>query len=195
LLKLPEIPSNWEPFGNAFTRWLGRTVLKAMGWSVKGEFPNEPKLMFAVAPHTSNWDFIVGLFTMFAIGFKINWLGKHSMFKWPLKRLMESMGGVPVYRHAPQGFVEQVAEQFRKHERLHIAIAPEGTRSKVGKLKSGFLRMATAAEIPVFRVSLDYANKQVVLGDLFYPTGDIEKDERACYEWYGQFGAKFPEKY
>jgi 1-acyl-sn-glycerol-3-phosphate acyltransferase len=195
LLKLPEIPSNWEPFGNAFTRWLGRTVLKTMGWSVKGEFPNEPKLMFAVAPHTSNWDFIVGLFTMFAIGFKINWLGKHSMFKWPLKRLMESMGGVPVYRHAPQGFVEQVAEQFRKHERLHIAIAPEGTRSKVGKLKSGFLRMATAAEIPVFRVSLDYANKQVVLGDLFYPTGDIEKDERACYEWYGQFGAKFPEKY
>lgn len=195
MLRIPEVPSNWEPFGNGFTRWMGRSVLKSLGWTIKGDFPNEPKLMFSVAPHTSNWDFIIGLFAMFAIGFKINWLGKHSLFKWPLKGLMTSLGGVPVYRHAPQGFVEQVAEQFRSHKRLHIAIAPEGTRSKVGKLKTGFLRMAHAAEIPVFRVSLDYANKELVLGDLFYPTGDMDKDERNCYEWYGQFGAKFPENY
>lgn len=193
--QLPQVPEGWEPFGNSFSRWVGRTGLRLMGWHVEGELPKEPKLMFTVAPHTSNWDFIVGLLVMFAIGFKVNWLGKHSMFKWPLAGLFRKWGGLPVYRHAPKGFVEQVADQFRTNEKLHIAIAPEGTRQKVGSLKTGFLRIALAAEVPVFRVTIDYKKKAVIFGDLFYPSGDLKQDERDCYNYFGQFNARFPEQY
>ncbi len=195
MVQLPKVPEGWEPFGNAFSRWFGRSVLGLLGWSTEGELPNEPKLMFAVAPHTSNWDFIIGLMTMFAIGFKVNWLGKHSIFVWPFKGLMTSWGGIPVYRHSPKGFVEQVADQYLSHEKLHIAIAPEGTRSKVGKLKTGFIRMAVAANVPIFRVSIDYKKKKVIFGDLYIPTGDLEKDERNCYDYFKQFNGKFPDNY
>lgn len=195
MVQLPKLPEGWETFGNAFSRWFGRTVLKILGWHAEGELPNENKLMFAVAPHTSNWDFIIGLMLMFAMGFKVHWLGKHSIFTWPFKGLMESWGGIPVYRHSPKGFVEQVADQFRTHEKLHIAIAPEGTRSKVGKLKTGFIRMALAADVPIMRASIDYKKKAVIFGDLYYPTGDLEQDERNCYEYFKQFTAKFPENY
>lgn len=195
MLNVPQTPENWESFGNGFSRWVGRTGMKLFGWSFRGELPNEPKLMFAVAPHTSNWDFVMGLFALFALGVRIHWLGKHSIFIWPFRRLLKSWGGIPVYRHAPQGFVEQVADQFKSHKVMHIAIAPEGTRSKVGKLKTGFIRMALAADVPVFRVSIDYPSKQIVFGDLYYPTGELEQDERNCYTYFQQFGAKFPQNY
>lgn len=195
MVQLSKVPSSWESFGNGFSRWFGRLMLKIMGWHVEGELPDEPKLLFAVAPHTSNWDFVLGLFAMFALGFKVNWLGKHSIFIKPFKGILTKWGGVPVYRHAPKGFVEQVAEQYRSREKLHIAIAPEGTRSKVGKFKTGFLRIAHAADVPVLRASIDYKKKAIVFGDLFYPTGDHEKDERDCYEYFKQFHARFPEKY
>jgi 1-acyl-sn-glycerol-3-phosphate acyltransferase len=195
LVQLSQVPDSWEPFGNSFSRWYGRSMLKLAGWHSEGELPNENKLMFAVAPHTSNWDFLVGLHVMFAMGFKVHWLGKHSMFIWPLKGLFKKWGGVPVHRHSPKGFVEEVAEQFRSHEKLHIAIAPEGTRSKVGKLKTGFLRMAIAADVPVLLASIDYKKKAVVFGDLYHPTGDLEKDERDCYEYFKQFTARNPQNY
>jgi 1-acyl-sn-glycerol-3-phosphate acyltransferase len=190
-----QLPSGWEPFGNFFSRWLGRTALKLTGWKIEGQLPNENKLMFSVAPHTSNFDFLIGLMVMFQIGFKINWIAKHSLFRWPVKGLLEYLGGIPVYRHAPRGFIEQVVDQFNSHEKLHIAVAPEGTRSKVGKFKTGFLRIAEGASIPVLRVGFDYKRKTVVFGDLFYPTGDIKADERACYEYHQQFTGRVPDQY
>ncbi|TCS41311.1 lysophospholipid acyltransferase family protein [Reinekea marinisedimentorum] len=190
-----QIPAGWEPFGNRFSRWFGRTALKLTGWKIEGQLPNESKLMFAVAPHTSNLDFFIGLMVMFQIGFKVNWIAKHSLFKWPIKGLLEHWGGIPVYRHAPKGFVDQVVDQFNSHEKLHIAVAPEGTRSKVGKFKTGFLRIAQGAAIPVLRVGFDYKRKTVVFGDLFYPTGDMEADERACYQYHQRFTAKAPDLY
>lgn len=190
-----QLPAGWEPFGNGFSRWFGRTALKLTGWKIEGQLPNEKKLMFAVAPHTSNIDFFVGLMVMFQVGFKINWIAKHSLFKWPLKSLMEFWGGIPVYRHAPRGFVEQIVDQFNSHEKLHIAVAPEGTRSKVGKFKTGFLRIAEGAQIPILRVGFDYKRKTIVFGDLFFPTGDIDADERACYEYHQKFIGRVPEHY
>lgn len=193
--QIPTIPSTWEPFGQGVSRWFGRTMLKLMGWRFEGTLPEEKKLIFAVAPHTSNWDFVIGLFGMFALGFKVHWLGKHTLFKPPFGVIMRFWGGIPVYRHAPKGFVEQVADQFAEHDQLLIAIAPEGTRSKVGKLKTGFLRMADAADVPVLLTSMDYQKKAIIFGELFHTTGDLTADERHCYEFFKQFNARFPEKY
>ncbi|WP_273284975.1 lysophospholipid acyltransferase family protein [Reinekea forsetii] len=195
MLYIPPLPDNWDSFGNRFTRWLGRTLFGALGWSFAGELPNQPKLMFVVAPHTSNWDFFIGLFGMLAIGFKGRWLGKHSLFVWPIKGLMTRLGGIPVYRHAPRGMVEQVVDQYQQHARLHLAVTPEGTRAKVGKFKNGFLRIAIGAGIPIAPVGFDYREKKIVFGELFYPTGDLIQDERTCYQYFTRFTAKYPQNY
>ncbi|WP_320824120.1 1-acyl-sn-glycerol-3-phosphate acyltransferase [Reinekea sp.] len=195
MLYIPPLPSSWDAFGNGFTRWLGRTILQWMGWSFSGALPDQPKLMFVVAPHTSNWDFFIGLFGMLAVGFKGHWLGKHSLFVWPIQGLMTRLGGIPVYRHAPLGMVEQVVDQFQQKTRLHLAVTPEGTRAKVGKFKNGFLRIATSAGVPVALVGFDYGEKKIVFGGLFYPTGDLLQDERTCYQYFTRFTAKHPQNY
>jgi 1-acyl-sn-glycerol-3-phosphate acyltransferase len=195
LSDFPKLPESWDRFGNGFSRWFGRTVLKTWGWKVKGDIPDIPKAMITVAPHTSNWDFPIGLMVMFAMGFKVYWMGKHSIFGWPFKGLMIKLGGIPVYRHAPRGLAEQIADQFKSHDTMLIAIAPEGTRKKVGHLKTGFLRIAKAADVPVFRVTIDYKTKSVIFCDLFYPTGDLEKDAKDCYEFFGQYTGRVPKNY
>ncbi|MDN3650015.1 lysophospholipid acyltransferase family protein [Reinekea marina] len=193
--EFPKIPDSWDRFGNRFSRWLGRTVLKAWGWKVEGEIPDIPKAMFTVAPHTSNWDFPIGLMVMFAMDFKVYWMGKHTLFSWPFNGIMTKWGGIPVYRHAPKGLAEQIADRFKAHETMLVAIAPEGTRKKVGHLKSGFLRIAKAANVPVFRVTIDYKTKTVRFLDLFYPTDSVEKDAQECYEFFGQYQGKIPSNY
>ncbi len=192
---LLEVPSEWDTYGNRFRRNIGRYGLKMLGWQLKGTLPAESKLVFAIGPHTSNWDFLVGLLTMFALDIKVNWLGKSTIFAWPVKNMFVRWGGVPVHRDAPAGFVEEVASLIKQRERLHIAIAPEGTRSKTGRLKTGFLRIALAADIPVLRISIDFPSKTILFGDLFYPTGDIEKDERNCYAYFQKFTGKIPGNY
>lgn len=183
---LPQTPKSWVPLGNRFTHWLAIVILRRIGWRLTGEIPDVPKLLFTIAPHTSNWDFLFGVLVMYSMKFKVSWLAKHSMFVWPIKRLMLAWGGLPVHRHAAKGLAEQVADQFRSQDTMVIAIAPEGTRSKVGHLKTGFLRIANAAEVPILLTAIDYKTKQVVFGELFHPTGNIEADERACYEYFQQ---------
>lgn len=192
---LSKYPDNWPPFGNRFSRWFGRKVLALWGWSFEGDFPNENKVIVAVAPHTSNWDFIVGLLAMFALGFKANWLGKHSLFVGPFNTIFRFYGGLPVDRSAADGVVEQIKTVFEERDFVILALAPEGTRKRVGKLKTGFLRMANAANVPILLVAFDYQKKKLVIGDLFSPTGDLTADERFCYQYFQQFMPRYPKQY
>ena len=115
--------------GNSFSRWFGRLGLRVLGgWKVVGEMPNLPKAIVPVAPHTSNWDFFVGLFAMFALGLKLSFLGKHTIFVFPVKRLLLWLGGIPLNRASPQGVVEQMVVTFNEREQLLLALYPEGTR-------------------------------------------------------------------
>ena len=164
--------------GNRLTRAMGHAMLRAMGWTVEGEVPNLPKFVIAVAPHTSNWDFVVGIATMFALDLRIGYLGKHTLFRWPFGALMRWTGGIPVDRTSPHGVVGDSVAAFTRTQRRILAIAPEGTRSRVGQFKSGFLQIARGARVPVILATLDWGAKVVRLGPAFDPGEDVEADRR-----------------
>ena len=176
--------------GNAVTRALGHAALRLLGWRVEGEVPNLPKFVVAVAPHTSNWDFVVGVAAMFALDLRIAFLGKHTLFRWPFGAVMRWMGGIPVDRASPHGVVNQSIDGFTHMERRILAIAPEGTRRQVAQFKSGFLQIARGAKVPVVRASLDYAAKCVRFGSTFEPGEDIEADRRRTEAYFATVRGK-----
>ena len=148
--------------------------------------------MVAVAPHTSNWDFVVGVAAMFALDLRIAFLGKHTLFRWPFGRLMRWMGGIPVDRASPHGVVGQSIDAFTRMDRRVLAIAPEGTRRRVAQFKSGFLQIARGARVPVVLASLDYAAKCVRFGYTFEPGEDIEADRRRTEAFFATVRGRRP---
>jgi len=178
--------------GNRFMRAVGHGMLKLLGWRVEGELPNFPKFVVAVAPHTSNWDFIVGIAVMFALDLRIGFLGKHTLFRWPFGAAMRWMGGIPVNRASPHGVVGDSIAAFSRMERRILAIAPEGTRRKVAHFKSGFLQIARGAGVPVLLASLDYAAKCVRFGPWFEPGEDVEADLRRTEAFFAPVRGKHP---
>jgi len=183
-----QIPLRGSGLGRAF----GRTVLGVLGWRVEGGFPNQPKFVVAIAPHTSNWDFVIGLSVLFAFELSIGFLGKHTLFRWPFGGLMRWMGGIPVDRASPHGVVGDSIAGFSQMERRILAIAPEGTRRPVAHFKSGFLQIARGAGVPVVLASIDYAAKCVRLGPWFEPGEDIEAERRRTEAFFATVRGKRP---
>lgn len=174
---------------------LGRFMVRLRGWGFEGEVPDEPRMILLVAPHTSNWDFLTGLWAKFALRLKASFLGKHTLFWWPLGAFLRSIGGIAIDRSKPAGITEDSTRAFRESERLMLVIAPEGTRSKSRKWKSGFYRIAVAAEVPILLIAFDYPRKVIRLGPLFRPTGDYEKDLSEIQSHYSADMALRPENY
>ncbi len=154
---------------SVWKRRLAGWLLARSGWRLTGAFPRERRLILVAAPHTSNWDFVVGVLAMLAYDLDVNWLGKHSLFHWPLGPLMRRLGGVPVNRRSPEGVAEQVARRMGDADHMWLAITPEGTRKAVDRWKTGFLRIAAAADCPLVLVSLDFARRELRLGDELMP--------------------------
>jgi 1-acyl-sn-glycerol-3-phosphate acyltransferase len=175
-MRVPVLPECLPSRGNAFSRVVGRTLLDAMGWRIEGEFPPQPKLVVIVAPHTSNWDFIVGILAVFAIGIRARFIAKHQLFKPPLGWLMRWFGGIPVNREAPQGMVPQAAAAIDRAQSVFLAITPAGTRSSSKPWKSGFYRIAVAARVPIMPIAFDGEHKTIRLFPAFAPGGDYEAD-------------------
>ena len=173
---------------------LAFSFLKIFGWRLEGRLPDVDKLIVIAAPHTSNWDLPVLLSLAFALRVKACWLGKHSLFRWPLGFLFRWMGGIPVYRSASQNMVAQTVEMFRDSEKLILAIPPEGTRSKVSHWKTGFYYIALGAGIPIAMAFIDYKRKVSGVGPTLYPTGDIEADMEVIRNFYANVTAKYPDK-
>lgn len=170
---------------NRFTRWLGRTVLRLGGWRMVGEFPDIPKLVLIGAPHSSNWDGVWAFGAKAAVGLDIRILGKDSLFRVPLLGLvLRRLGVMPVDRAAASGVVEQAAQLIRSHDRLWYGLAPEGTRKRVERWKSGFWKIAKAADVPVLRMYFHYPERIIGIGPLFYPGDDMAADMAELRTWY-----------
>lgn len=177
ILNIPSITSNVASRGNAITRFLSAAAMRVMGWKFSGtDFPDERKFVLIVAPHTSNWDFVVGIMAMYAIGLRGTFLGKDSLFRFPLGLLMRWLGGVPVDRSSKNDAVTQTVELVERSERIIIALAPEGTRKKVERWRTGFYHIAQKARIPILPVTFDFSRREVRLFPLFTPTGDADTD-------------------
>ena len=176
--------------GNALARAFGHAAVRLLGWRVEGELPNLPKFVVAVAPHTSNWDFVVGIAVMFALDLRIGFLGKHTLFRWPFGAVMRWMGGIPVDRASPHGVVGDSIAAFSQVDRRILAIAPEGTRRQVKQFKSGFLQIARGAKVPVLLASLDYEARAVRFGPTFTPGEDVEADRRRTEAFFATVRGK-----
>lgn len=174
--RFPELPPSLPRRGNALTRALGRALLALAGWRVEGEFPDRPKLVAIVAPHTSNWDFALGIATVFALGLDVKFLGKHTLFNPWLGWFMRWLGGTPVRRETPQGAVADAAEMIARAPKVLLGLAPAGTRKRGAPWRSGFYHIAGAAQVPILPVGFDYGRKCVRLFAPLQPGGDYESD-------------------
>jgi hypothetical protein len=179
--------------GNKFTGWLGDSLLSVTGWKLEGKLPQHPKLVLAVAPHTSNWDFFLGVALLFSLRIKIRFLGKHSIFVPVVKQLLELIGGIPVDRKSAQGIVDQVVTQFSAQHKMILAIAPEGTRSPKFPWKTGFLAIAHQAKAHVVLIGFDFARKRIVFGPVFLSDGNFDDEMQKVYRFFSTITAKYPE--
>ena len=183
-LNVPVLGSNVPQRGNALTAFLARLAMRLTGWRFEGSFPDLAQFVVIVAPHTSNWDFFVGVMAMFAAGFRGTFLGKHTLFRWPVGIVMRWLGGVPVNRGSPSNVVDQVVAYFRTRPAMMLALSPEGTRRKLPAWRTGFYNIAKGAGVPIMPVAFDYSRRRIVLFPPMQPTDDQQDD-------FARLGAHF----
>ena len=171
----------WPHLGNAIPQrtqpiraLIGRTVFKLTGWKLVGNLPNESKLVIVALPHSSNFDFILALSVIWGWGLKINFMAKHTLFKFPQGLFFRAVGGIPVDRRSAHGLVEKMTHEFNSRSSLILGIAPEGTRNSDGSLKAGFARIAKAASAPVVPIIVNYKTKTLTLGKLVSDLSDVD---------------------
>jgi 1-acyl-sn-glycerol-3-phosphate acyltransferase len=176
-------------------KWLCKLYLRLIGWKTGSVLaPSVKKCVLVGAPHTSNLDYPISLATLYAQGVRVRFLAKKSLFRFPLGLLMRATGGIPVDRSKHNNLVESMIDMFRHNDKLILMIPAEGTRSYVKEWKSGFYHTAVGAGVPIVMGYLDYGKKVAGFGDLFYPTGNYEKDLKEIQSFYRQFQARHPEK-
>ena len=193
-----QIPQSFRAYRPRFIRWLGRSLLSILGWKVLGSIAEdhaEKNLVVIVAPHTSNWDGVIGVAAIAGLDARISFLGKDTAFKYGLGTFLKYMGGIPIDRSNPSGVINDAIEKIRRINGTLLGMSPEGTRSKVDAWKTGFLRIAKGIDAKIIPASLDFAKKEVLLGKTFTPTGDNKKDILSLQDYYKDFTAKHPEKY
>ena len=156
-----------------FCRWL---LYKKLGWTKCVTVAHPDKFIICLAPHTSNWDFIIGQLYAQAEGFKINFLMKREWFFWPLGIIFRSLGGIPVWRSKHTSMTDNLAETAKTKDSFKLCITPEGTRSPNTEWKKGFYFIALKAEIPILLYGVDYEKKKIVCTDSFTPSGNIDED-------------------
>jgi 1-acyl-sn-glycerol-3-phosphate acyltransferase len=166
----------------------------AIGWRITGEMPNLGKFVIIGAPHTSNWDFVLVLATAAALGVRISWMGKHTLFRGPFGRFLRWSGGVPIDRRQARGVVGESVEAFGRSAKLILCITPEGTRSKVREWKSGFYQIALSAGVPILLAAFDYGHKAIDLGPLMWPSGDYDADLARIKAHYQPIRARHPQQ-
>ena len=164
------------------------------GWSISGTLPPDRKFVIMGASRTSNWDFLVFLGAVHAVGRQIRFIGKHSLFRWPLGGFMRALGGVPVDRGSRHDLVSQIVDQFQAHDDFILVVAPEGTRSFTTQWKSGFYQIALKAGVPIVAAGPDYPSKRGVFGPVIRPTGDYQADIRPALAFFRTLTPKHPER-
>jgi 1-acyl-sn-glycerol-3-phosphate acyltransferase len=195
VIPLPEVGAAVPRTHGRLVAAFGRWMLTVAGWRVEGNFPDCPKMMLIVAPHTSNWDFLVGLMAKFALRLECRFMAKASLFWWPLGAFLRQMGGIAIDRAAADDVVMGSARAYRDRERLVLVITPEGTRARVERWKTGFHRIARAAAVPVVLVVFDYAARVVRLGPALPATADYDGDLAKIQSHISAAMAKHPERY
>ncbi len=175
-----------------FCNWL---LYKRMGWTEEVTQEHPDKYIICLAPHTSNWDFVIGQLYSRAHGMKINFLMKKEWFFWPLGPIFKKMGGIPVYRDKKTSMTEAMAEAARQAPTFHLCITPEGTRSRTENWKKGFYFIALKAGIPILLYGADYERRHIQCTKTLIPNGDLEGQMREIKRYYKDFKGRYPENF
>ena len=187
------------PLVNTLMRALSGAVLRLLGWRTEGltaaQVAAYPKYVLIAAPHTSNWDFPFTLMVCFVLRLRVYWMGKTSLFTWPLGWLSRWLGGIAIDRGASNNTVQNTIDTFAAHERLAVIVAPEGTRGKVTHWKSGFYHIAHGAGVPIALAYLDFKHKSGGIGRMFHTTGDIANDMAEIQQFYSGVTGKNSEQF
>ncbi|MBZ0302116.1 MAG: lysophospholipid acyltransferase family protein [Anaerolineae bacterium] len=182
----PEVP--------VFLYWLARAIFRLIGWRAESQFPNIPKFVVVAAPHTSNLDGIMLVFAMCIFRTRLYWMAKHTLFRPPFGGLVRALGGVPINRESPRGAVKEIIRTFSERDRQILVVAPEGTRGKSERWKTGFYYIAQGADVPLVLAYIDYARKVVGVGPTIEPSGDMAADMQIIHEFYVDKVARYPDK-
>lgn len=173
-----------------------RFICRCLGWQAEDLYPEVKRCIIVLAPHTSNWDFIMGKLTAGSVGRKGMFLIKSDWFFFPLNLFFKAIGGIPVYRNKRNAHMtDAVADLFSQREELCIAITPEGTRKANPHWKKGFYYIAQKAQVPILLCQLDYEKKYGGITELFYPSGDEEADLRHIKDYFKNVQGKHPENF
>jgi 1-acyl-sn-glycerol-3-phosphate acyltransferase len=195
-MDVPPLGPNTPRKGNALSRAFGRALLGALRFGFEGTFPDVRRGVLVVAPHTSNWDFQVGMGARWALGLDAHWMGKHTIFQpAPLGAFWRATGGIAVDRSSPEKALAAVKALYDRPEGLIIAIAPEGTRYAVERWKSGYHRIARAAGVPVLPVAFDWKARVVRLHPAFETSEDYAADTAALMALFTRDMAYRPDNF
>ncbi|HQW65035.1 MAG TPA: 1-acyl-sn-glycerol-3-phosphate acyltransferase [Pseudomonadota bacterium] len=184
------LPPSAPRSGHPFTRWLARSVLRLGGWKMEGAWPDVERVVVIAAPHSSMWDAWWGILAKIAMGVRVEFLAKKEAFFWPLGSILRAVGGFEVDRKSPAGVVEQLIARVKPGTRHWLVIAPEGTRKRVQKWKTGFWKIATGAQVPVVCAYFHYPDKTIGIGPALTMSGDLERDMATVREFYRPFQGK-----
>jgi len=174
-------------------QWLCRVLLRLMGWTCVGVFPEDPRLVAIFAPHTSNWDFVIIHLMVTARGIKGNFFAKHTLCRPPLGRFMRAVGAIPVVRRRTEHLVDSAVDALAGHEQFYLGLAPEGTRRYTDHWRTGFYHIAERAGARIVLMYADYAKKETGFGPVIAPTGNMEGDFEAISDFYADKTPKRPE--
>lgn len=185
------VPASYARRGSTLNKAIGRMLMRLSGWQFEGVLPDVPKVVIAVAPHTTNWDFVIGVMVLWALDIKISFLGKHTLFRGLFGKWMRSIGGIPVHRDSTHGVVGDAVQAFSQTDRMVLALAPEGTRQLDKGFKKGFLHIAHGANAPVLLAYFDFSRKVIGFGPLFSTTGDATHDMKFVLNFYRPIRGKY----
>jgi len=182
--RLPAIGPAVPRTESRLTCALGHVGLRVMRWRVEGDVPDLPKMVLIAAPHTSNWDFVVGVCAKLALRLRVTFLGKDTLFRFPLGIIMRRLGGIPVDRNASHDVVRSTIAEFERRDRMLLALAPEGTRRRVERWRTGFYHIAHSARVPIVPVALNFGARAIQIGAPFTTTGNADADIGALQQRY-----------
>jgi 1-acyl-sn-glycerol-3-phosphate acyltransferase len=171
---------------------LSKLILILVGWRTDVSMPEEKKFVMIGAPHTSNWDLPIGLLCFWSASLRLTWVAKKQLFVGPFNYFFRALGGIPVDRSVHTGFIEQIARQFDKHDKMVFGLTPEGTRSKTEYWKTGFYYIAMEAKVPICLAYIDYPSRTFGFGKMIKPSGDIDKDFELIKAFYQDKKGKRP---
>ncbi|HQR92520.1 MAG: hypothetical protein B7Y15_07535 [Bacteroidetes bacterium 24-39-8] len=175
--------------------WFWKTAFRLSGWRVRDAYPKGiDKAVLIVAPHTSAWDFPLGLAARSYLNLKhTHYLGKEELFKGPFGFLFRATGGYPVNRFNKEKMVDQVVSLFQTHDQFILALSPEGTRKKVDRLRSGFYHIAKKAGVPIIMIGFDFSKKEISIAPAFFAGEDEEADFKKIIQFFAPIKGKIPE--